>query len=608
MKKIIVAVILFISITTFGQVQRDTIPYNYAEFIALLTDIGLNSQQISMLSSILQGQNYVDINQYQLLLDRVSALEDSITALRNSIGYITPTFPTTPTNLVASSDGTNINLIWNKFHISPTADSFAVFYTTINPNQFEGNWTTLDYVTDSVFQHTGVSPNIVYWYHVKAIIGTTFSNASNTDSAYVYEAPVVENVKYVYTTALGSGSGVDSANAMAYTNLTGLTAGDVVLFLGGNYTSTIYPSFSGNQNGLITLKSSYYKGAKFVNVNNGFYLQNDSYLKIQGFNFQRCGQGVTVRTGCNVIYIDSNYVEKGRGQGTLAHISGPSSGSIDLTMDSIFIRYNYVVNDSQTTNETDIIYMQWTNNVWVQNNTLLQNNITGTGHNDCVQTAAPIGNVIIANNKITQTKAASSHGMMINTSNLNYRHVIYNNVVFLNGALAFGIEDYQGSSGGQGKTYFINNTLANITVSATWVAPTLASDAIDTYVYNNIAYSADAEGYAHLWYNVPRTGTNFTHWDYNMWVSDIDWGISYNQNTYTMAQWQALGADTHSFYSATTNYPLFTDLANGDLTLQALSPAKNTGGNYQTLIESFGLEWKTIEGTNRDSTPDLGAY
>ena len=38
------------------------------------------------------------------------------------------------------------------------------------------------------------------------------------------------------------------------------------------------------------------------------------------------------------------------------------------------------------------------------------------------------------------------------------------------------------------------------------------------------------------------------------------------------------------------------------------SPAKNVGTNLQTLVESFGLEWKNINGTLRDATPDLGAY
>ena len=54
--------------------------------------------------------------------------------------------------------------------------------------------------------------------------------------------------------------------------------------------------------------------------------------------------------------------------------------------------------------------------------------------------------------------------------------------------------------------------------------------------------------------------------------------------------------------------PLFNDPSNGDFSLSENSPAIGAGEDLQTMIESFGLEWKSINGVPRGNSPSMGAY
>ena len=571
-------------------------------FEKVYTQSQVDDKDQDILTSL--NRDYTTRTEYEELRLLIEALQDSITALRSSIGFITPTFPDAINYFNASQDGSNIKFKWTKYDLSVVADSFEVVWSLQDPTAGGDPPSYTDFTTDTFYVITSPPTNTVYWGWVKAWKNNTSSNASPVDSAFVYEAPTVNNWKYVSLAGGGDKSGVDSANAFAINAITGIVAGDTLVFLGGTYTTGLTINFSGTAALPITLKSSYKNGAVFQGLTSVFSI-NDSYLKFEGFKFTRCGVAFDLRSGSNGIYIDSNYVTKATGQGALVYMSG-TTGNVS-SIDSIFIRYNIAVTDSQTTNQTDIIYGQrGIGKIFILTNQLDQENTTGTQHNDNIQiynAANDIGDIIVANNKIRNLKTSDSQGMMGNTSASGYKTILYNNVVYMTGT-SHGLWSYVPDAS-QGDVYAIHNTLYTNSVSGK--AP-LFVQGDNITVKNNVISSA---GLFAIYFDTLYTNT--FDCNYNLYhSSDTRYviGMGYVMTIYgkTLAYWQAywLGQDANSLNAN----PLFTSTSNSytGLTLQAGSPAKNAGTNLQALIESWGLEWKTIEGTVRDATPDMGAY
>ncbi len=569
-------------------------------FEKVYTQDQVDNKEQNVLSLV--NRDYASKTSYEELSNLIRALQDSITALRNSIGIITPTFPDVPTGLIATGRTTDIMVKWD----SAAVDSYAVFYSPTNPATGEGNWYTLDYIAegagdDTVYYHTGISSNTVFYYHVKSVIGGVFSNASQIDSAFIYEAPTVNNWKYVSLNGDGDRSGIDSANAFSIGAISGLVAGDTLVFLGGTYTTGLTVNFSGTANNLITLMPSYTNGVTFSNITTAFYTTN-SYLKIKGFNFNACGTAVIIRNGGNVIYLEGLTSTKQRGAKGI-EINGYNASGL-LTIDSVFIVDCNLAADSQINTQTDVIEIKNADNIFIDGNIIRQENIVGTQHNDAIQTIAPMGNITVVNNKISQVKADDSQGGMTHTPIDGKRYIIYNNAIHSTGN-GTPLWSYEGSYPSMGRVYLIHNTFYNSgAVSGGYInqAAVLVADSI--YCKNNVLVSGGVGAI-----NLDTAKTNYFDSDYNLFYSsDVRYPIVLNGYGKTLAYWQAywLGQDANSINSN----PLFTSTSNSytGLTLQALSPAKNAGTNLQALIESFGLEWKTIEGTVRDATPDLGAY
>lgn len=549
----------------------------------------------------LVNRDYTTRTEYEELRLLIEALQDSITALRSSIGFITPTFPDAINYFNASQDGSNIKFKWTKYDLLVVADSFEVVWSNQDPN-FGGEPVTYsDFTTDTFHVITSPPTNTVYWGWVKAWKNSTASNTSPVDSAFVYEAPTINNWKYVSQAGNGDKSGIDSANAFAINAITGLVAGDTLAFLGGTYTTGLTISSSGNATNSIVWMPSYTDGVVFNDITTAIYTTS-SYIKIKGFNFNACGTAVSIRNGGNVIHLEDLTSTKQRGAKGI-EINGYNASGL-LTIDSVFIVDCNIVADSQINTQTDVIEIKNADNIFIDGNILKQENIVGTQHNDAIQTIAPMGNITLVNNKISQLKADNSQGGMTHTPIDGKRYIIYNNVIHSTGN-GTPLWSYEGSYPSMGRVYLIHNTFYNSgAVSGGYINQAVVLVADSVYCKNNVLVSGGVGAI-----NLDTIKTNYFDSNYNLFYSsDVRYPIVLNGYGKTLAYWQAywLGQDANSINSN----PLFTSTSNSytGLTLQALSPAKNAGTNLQALIESFGLEWKTINGTVRDATPDMGAY
>ncbi len=145
-----------------------------------------------------------------------------------------------------------------------------------------------------------------------------------------------------------------------------------------------------------------------------------------------------------------------RSQGGITLNGWNSAGDVTV-IDSVFIRYCDIRSDLQIDAQTDCIYIQYANNVFILNNIIQQLNVTGDSHSDGIQTANGPGRVVIANNKILQKKFGSSHGMMLCHSRIDSALYIYNNVVWQQGGVKGISVEYQ--EGDPVDAYLYNNTI-----------------------------------------------------------------------------------------------------------------------------------------------------
>ena len=542
-------------------------------------------------NALLQGiQDQIDANQQALL--------DSIAVINTRIGTITPTFPNVIKNLIATGTSTDIGVSWDIATDSP--DSIVIY----RAYQSAFIWIGSVAGGETTFTDNTAISNVIYSYYVKERTGNVFSDASNIDTAYWASAPILANTKYVSPTGNGDRTGVDSANAFAPAGIAGISPGDELIFLGGTYTSVPTINFNGTAANPIVLRASYYKGAIIENLSQAFPV-NDQYIQFKYFHFTRCGQAFVFSSGANSIWIDSCWVDKIRGQGGL-YIASGTTGSIG-SIDSIFARYCVALADSQTSLGTDIVYAQrGVNNLFFDHDSLIQRNQVSTNHVDCIQTynaANDLGNVYIANCYMLNDNPQNSQGVMGNTSAPGYVSVYYNNVIWMAGT-SINLWSYVAPGYTSGDAYAINNTLYMATNSK---APAMIQGD-NIHMINNIMSSVSP--YA-VYYDTANTSTYDC--DYNLYYSSDSRyviGMGSDLTTYgkSFSYWQSywLGQDAHSLNTD----PLFTStsIELAGLTLSSTSPCIDAGEDLQTLVESFGLEWKDINGVARGSTPDIGAY
>ena len=541
------------------------------------------------------------------------SMYDSILVLKALIGNTGNPLPLPPTDLTATGNTTNIGLTWTAS--TSGFDSVAVYRSL---SQLSG-FTVIAYVDSGTNSYidASVGTNTLYWYQLRAINADVYSATSNTDSSFVPEASVIANIKYAHPTGLGDKSGVDSANAFLYTSMTGIVAGDEVIFLGGTYTSALTINFSGTASDLITLRSSYLNGAKFKGITGNAININDDYIKFVGFKLENIGGvGIDIDDGANVIYVDSCYISKIANRGV--YVSGGTS-TAPFNIDSIFVRGCTILNDSmEVTAQVDLIYAQRASNLFFINNTLQQLNTVGLGHNDCIQTYQNGGNVIIVGNRLYHANSYNANGMMLNVPSGSGLNVLYNNVVWTQGGSGKGIDDYWYSGYSGAHSIEIHNTIYRaLDPNNQFPGTSLSSGDSLTFRKNNVIYNNGyRSGNIAAVFILPN-GFKTDSIDYNCYYKNPLTTSPYANfsSYYNFTNWKAL-AGNNDVNSMEAN-PLFTSVTNSytGLTLGVGSPAINAGTNLQTyvawlnsLFPNCGFTWTTITGAARDTTPDMGAY
>ena len=420
---------------------------------------------------------------------------------------------------------------------------------------------------------------------------------------------------YVDKYASGTNDGTSWKNAwnsFGVIEWTKLKAGDVLLISGGKdstvYYETLTIEVSGSENNLFTIRKGLdpmHNGKVIIDVpNDGIRISKKSYIKISNIEFKNVSHGVYIRGASigavNVIYLDSLEVNNFKNQGAIS-INGWSSAGLDATIDSVFIRYCTLTTSYSTKHQTDVIYAQYCNNLFILNNNLTVTSKMKGSHTDGIQFVHNIKNITIANNTINNLTNSDvnnkSNGIM--GANLIGEGLFYNNIVYAPNFKASGNNVFLYSNGttsdGAGSWYIYNN----IFIGGGTVKLFSIEDK-DARIKNNIFYSIS-----------PGTGQVFIRTPLDDW-KQLDYNL-YGQNNGTkgdkiirfygsksMSQIRIFGAELHGI---DRQNPLFKAAFN-DLHLQNNSPAVKNAIN---LGFPFNKDKNGIERPKNGSW-DIGCY
>lgn len=407
---------------------------------------------------------------------------------------------------------------------------------------------------------------------------------------YLFNTNIFGSNYYVDKYALGSNDGTSWQNAwnsFSIIEWSKLKPGDVLFISGGKdstvYNETLTVEISGDENNLVTIRNGLdpmHNGKVIIDLPDiGLKITKESYIRILNIQFKNVTSGVYIRgasTGdVNVIYLDSLKVLNSKKQGAI-FINGWSSSGIDATVDSVFIRYCSLTTSYPTEEQTDIIYAQYCNNLFILNNNITVASQIQGSHTDGIQFVHNIKNITIANNTINNLTDSyvNSKANGIMGTNLIGTGFFYNNVVYCPNFRTSG-----------------NNVFL-------YVNGTTPDDAGSWYIYNNIFIGGgtiklfsiedkEAKIKNNIFYSIqPETGLVFLTTPLDDW-SGLDYNL-YGQNNGTkrgkiiyfegnksMSQMRILGAELHGI---DRQDPLFKTPFN-NLYLQNNSLALNNGIN-----------------------------
>ena len=420
---------------------------------------------------------------------------------------------------------------------------------------------------------------------------------------------------YVDKYATGSNNGTAWENAwtsFSSIDWTKLNAGDVLLISGGKdstvYNETLTIEVSGTENSLFTIKkglSPMHNGKVIIDVpDDGIRIIKKRYIRISNIEFKNVSHGVYIRglnTGdVNVIYLDSLKVINFTKQGAIS-INGYSKPGFDSTIDSVFIRYCTLTTSYPTNHQTDVIYAQYCNNLFILNNTLTVTSKIKGPHTDGIQFVYNINNITIANNTINNLTDSDINNKCngIMGASLIGKGLFFNNIVYAPNFKSSGnnLFSYSNSTvpDTDGSWYIYNN----IFIGGGTINLFKLEDK-DAQIKNNIFYSIPA-GTGQVFLRVPLE--NWSQLDYNLYGENN--GINEGEiikfdGSKSMSQMNSLGAELHGI---DRKNPLFkTPFSN--LYLQKESPALNRGIN---LGIPFNVDKNGLERPQNENW-DIGCY
>jgi hypothetical protein len=415
---------------------------------------------------------------------------------------------------------------------------------------------------------------------------------------------------YVDGAVSSSGNGQSWATAWkAFSNINwgSIQPGDFIFISGGTdskvYTSGLSVGKSGTPGNLITITGSYeanHNGKVIINGSGwsgtGVSCVGDSYIRIANVHIKLWYVGINGGNS-NVLYWDSVYVNKCQ---WAASPCTQGNGS-----DSVFIRWSRIVSDSTTPQQTDALSCTNVTNLEVSHCYIYQGNrYSKSGHSDIMQVRQS-GRQLYYNNWFEEegsgldSSAAAGLNGQINYSGDST--LFYNNVMIKRGWSYNSYMD-QGNTGHVWMMY--NNTFINeYTYGQGGVYQT---EQRSSFAKNNIFMSLS--NYGSMMIGTLSPGRS--NFDYNQYYSPNASGIFGTNNPSSLSSWQSQGGDIHG----AQGNPLFTNLANRDVTLQGGSPCINAGtADIKAYIKSYKysggyLPWTDFIGNPRSETaPSIGA-
>lgn len=287
----------------------------------------------------------------------IAQLQTIIDSLGVRLNQLTPSYPATPTSLVATGTTTDIGLTWT------SADSIAIYSCTDGVN-----YAFLDTVTSGVgsYTHTGMLPNQTYYYYIKAISPDgVYSAPSNIDTSYML--PTTTDTYYASATATGGGVGSFADPFTIYEAVATAGAGDTVIVKRGKYdiSSELICSNSGTASEGIWFIGEIIAGYDYhtVNQDSMTYFELDNYAFNSRPSILISGQYVHFQ---NIAFVQDNtcmsFLVTGRGSGIDNCVHRYPSNTLSSTVHTYRISGNadssYITN-SQFINGTRTI-------VWVE--------------------------------------------------------------------------------------------------------------------------------------------------------------------------------------------------------------------------------------------------
>ena len=432
---------------------------------------------------------------------------------------------------------------------------------------------------------------------------------------FLINANIFGNNYYVDKYASGSDEGTSWQNAwnsFSAIDWSKFKPGDI-LYISGGKDSTVYDEqlvikCSGNEKGLITIRNGLdraHNGKVIIDLSGiGLKITKASYIRILNIQFRNVTSGIYIRGASigdiNVIYLDSLKVINSKKQGAI-FINGWSPTGTDATVDSVFIRYCTLTTAYTTEEQTDVIYAQYCNNLFILNNNITVTSQIQGSHTDGIQFVHEIKNITIANNRINNLTDSdvNSKANGIMGTNLIGIGLFYNNIVFCPNFKTSGNNVFlyvNGTTPDKAGTWYIYN---NIFIGGGTMKLFSIEDK-DAKIKNNIFYSTK-----------PQTGLVFLTKPLDDW-SGLDYNLygQYNgtksgkiinfEGNKSMNQIHILGAELHGI---DRQDPLFKTLFS-NLHLQNNSPCLNSGCNLSVPFN------QDKNGTERPISGnwDIGCY